>query len=41
MVETEVGAVAENADEDDNCDWKYHEQPYVVEHSDQLLMEHV
>jgi hypothetical protein len=24
-----------------NCDWKYHEQPDVVEHSDQLLMGHV
>ena len=33
--------VAENADEDGNCDWKYHEQPDVVEHSDQLLMGHV
>jgi hypothetical protein len=22
-------------------DWKYHEQPEVVEHSDQLLMGHV
>jgi len=33
-------AVAENADEDGNCDWKYHEQPDVVEHSDQLLMGH-
>ena len=36
-----VGAVAENADEDGNCDWKYHEQPEVVELSDQLLMGHV
>jgi hypothetical protein len=36
-----VRAVAENADEDGNCDWKYHEQPDVVEHSDQLLMGHV
>ena len=34
--EPEVGA-----DEDGNCDWKYHEQPDVVEHSDQLLMGHV
>ena len=34
-------AVAENADEDGDCDWKYHEQPDVVEHSDQLLMGHV
>jgi hypothetical protein len=24
-----VGAVAENVDEDGNCDRKYHEQPYV------------
>ena len=24
-----------------NCDWKDHEQPDVVEHSDQLLMGHV
>jgi hypothetical protein len=39
--ESEVGAVAKNADEDGNCDWKYHEQPDVVEHSDQLLMGHV
>jgi hypothetical protein len=40
--EPEVGAVAENADEDGNGDWKYHEQPdVVVEHSDQLLMGHV
>jgi hypothetical protein len=36
-----VRAVTENADEDGNCDWKYHEQPDVVEHSDQLLMGHV
>jgi hypothetical protein len=36
-----VHAVAENADEDGNCDWKDHEQPDVVEHSDQLLMGHV
>ena len=40
-LEPEVGAVAENADEDGNCNWKYHEQPDVVEHSDQLLMGHV
>jgi hypothetical protein len=39
--EPEVDAVAKNADEDGNCDWKYHEQPDVVEHSDQLLMGHV
>ena len=39
--ESEVGAVAKNADEDGNCAWKYHEQPDVVEHSDQLLMGHV
>ena len=39
--EPEVGAMAENADEDGNCDWKYHEQPDVVEHSNQLLMGHV
>ena len=39
--ESEVGAVAKNADEDGNCDWKYHEQPDVVEYSDQLLMGHV
>jgi hypothetical protein len=37
----EVGAVAENADEDGNCDWKYHEQPNVVEDSDQFLVGHV
>jgi hypothetical protein len=30
--EPEVAAVAENADEDGNCDGKYHEQPDVVEH---------
>ena len=36
-----VGAVAENADEHGNCDWKYHEQPEVIELSDQLLMGHV
>ena len=36
-----VHAVAENADEDGDCDWKHHEQPDVVEHSDQLLMGHV
>ena len=36
-----LGAVAKNADEDGNCDWEYHEQPDVVEHSDQLLMGHV
>jgi hypothetical protein len=35
--EPHVGAVAENADEDGNCDWKYHEQPDVVEHSNQSL----
>ena len=29
--EPEVDAVAKNADEDGNCDWKYHEQPDVVE----------
>ena len=39
--EPEAGAVAENADEDGNCDWKYNEQPDVVEHSDQLLMGHI
>jgi hypothetical protein len=33
--------VAENADEDGNCDWKDNEQPDVVQHSDQLLMGHV
>jgi hypothetical protein len=37
----EVDAVAKNADEDGNCDWKDHEQPDVVEHPDQLLMRHV
>ena len=37
----EGGAVAKNADEDGNRDWKDHEQPDVVEHSDQLLMGHV
>ena len=37
----EVGAVAENADEDGNCDWKCHEQPDVVERSNQLLMGHL
>jgi hypothetical protein len=36
-----VRAVAENADEDGNRDWKYHEQPDVVEHSNQLWMGHV
>ena len=36
-----VRAVAENADEDGNCDWKYHEQPDVVEDSDQFLVGHV
>ena len=39
--EPEGGAVAKNADEDGNRDWKDHEQPDVVEHSDQLLMGHV
>jgi hypothetical protein len=39
--EPEVDAVAKNADEDGNCDRKDHEQPDVVEHSDQLLMGHV
>jgi hypothetical protein len=39
--EPEGGAVAKNADDDGNCDWKDHEQPDVVEHSDQLLMGHV
>ena len=39
--EPEAGAVAENADEDGNDDWKYNEQPDVVEHSDQLLMGHI
>ena len=39
--EPEVDAVAKNTDEDGNCDWKDHEQPDVVEHSDQLLMGHV
>ena len=33
--------MAKNADEDGNCDRKDHEQPDVVEHSDQLLMGHV
>ena len=36
-----VDAVAENADEDGNYDWKDNEQPDIVEHSDQLLMGHV
>ena len=39
--EPEVGAVAQNADEDGNCDRKYQEQPDVVEPSDQSLMGHV
>jgi hypothetical protein len=39
--EPEVDAVAKNTDEDGNCDWKDHEQPDVIEHSDQLLMGHV
>ena len=39
--EPEVDAVTKNADEDGNCDRKDHEQPDVVEHSDQLLMGHV
>ena len=36
-----VDAVAENAEEDGNYDWKDNEQPDIVEHSDQLLMGHV
>jgi hypothetical protein len=39
--ELEVDAVAKKTDEDGNCDWKYHEQPDIVEHSDQLLIGHV
>ena len=39
--DSEVDAVTKNADEDGNSDWKDHEQPDVVEHSDQLLMGHV
>ena len=39
--EPEAGAVANNGDEDSNCDWKYCKQTDVVEHSDQLLMGHV
>ena len=37
----EVDAVAKNTYEDGNCDRKDHEQPDVVEHSDQLLMGHL
>ena len=37
----EAGAVAENANEDGNYDWKCNEQPDVVERSDQLLMGHI
>ena len=37
----EGDAMAKNADEDGNSDWKDHEQPDVVEHSDPLLMGHV
>jgi hypothetical protein len=36
--EPKVAAVAENADEDGNCDWTYHKQPDIVEHSDQFLV---
>jgi len=28
----------QNADEDGNCDWTYHKQPDIVEHSDQFLV---
>jgi hypothetical protein len=33
--------LAENPDEDGNCDWKYHEQPDVGKHSEQFLVGHV
>jgi len=36
--EPKVAAVAENADEDGNCDWTYHKQPDIVEHLDQFFV---
>ena len=37
-LEPKVAALAENADEDGNCDWTYHKQPDIVEHSEQFLV---
>jgi hypothetical protein len=37
VLNPKVDAVAENAEENGNCDWKDNEQPDVVQHSDSLL----